>query len=135
MSVLSVSAEGVTYQWKVTTPAVVLPRVDHGIDHGAARILLLEAKGALVYWQLGHTGWFRVGEQKYYQAGLYLRSGDPHEYVGRPAVFTGRLTAAAILGHKGAIAEFLGLPAGALPTISRKHTLTLIGKRRHRGSA
>ena len=127
---MNVWTKDAIYRWKVTTPAVVLPRSEHGIDYGAARILLAETKDALIWWQLGHTGWYCVGQTAYYPAGLHLRPKSPFERIGKEALFEGRFSKNRALEFAPQIAEHFGLPVDAIPALSRSQTLTFLGKKK-----
>ena len=59
-------------------PQIVLSSHDAGVDWGGKRKLLARHRDKILFWVLGHTGWFQVGHSKYYPGFLAVQPKEGH---------------------------------------------------------
>jgi hypothetical protein len=107
-------------RWEAIEPAEVLSRLEHGVDWGTKRRLLIQIGTKQIWWQKGVTAWASRGTVGYYSAQLLFYDKECCDvvYIQKG----GRLSKTMLIRLAPEIAKLLEINTEDLPELKQNIT-------------
>lgn len=112
-------------KWEATTPAIILPSQDRGINWGGRRKLLVRVGSKHLWWVSGSKTWSAIGYQEYNRAELSFFDYNNRVFSLSVAYNGRRLSKKGLAETLPQISKLFEIPEKEFPILDRNTTWTI----------